>query len=109
MALSDLTVKKFHKQTVKSLIDVIILTGLKNGTMSGYDVISHIHTTFGVLLSSGTVYSHLYSLERDGLIVGEYENKKRVYQITEKGISLLTSLAKNNLELLESLQSVLNQ
>lgn len=109
MTLLDSTVEKFHKQTVKSLIDVIILTRLKNRIMSGYDVISNIHTTFGVLLSSGTVYFHLYSLERDSLIVGEYENKKRVYRITEKGISLLTTLAKNNLELLKSLQSFLNQ
>lgn len=77
--------------------------------MSGYDLISYVHNTFAVLLSSGTVYSHLYSLERDGLIVGKYENKKRVYHITEKGIKLVTKLAKTNLEMLNSLQTVLNQ
>jgi DNA-binding PadR family transcriptional regulator len=109
LPLLDSTAEKLRKHTVKSLIDVIILTGLKNGTMSGYDVISHIHTAFGVLLSSGTVYSHLYALEREGLTVGEYKNKKRVYNITEKGINLLSTLAKNNLELLESLQLLLKK
>ena len=109
MALLDSTAEKLHKQTIKSLIDTIILTGLKNKTMSGYDVISYIHRRFGVLLSSGTVYSHLYGLERDDLILGKYFDKKRVYEISEKGITLLDNLATANLQVLNSLQSVLNQ
>ena len=53
--------------------------------MSGYDVISYVHKRFDVLVSSGTVYSCLYNLEREGLIRGELIQRKRVYTLTEKG------------------------
>jgi DNA-binding PadR family transcriptional regulator len=53
--------------------------------MSGYDAIAFIHNKFGILISSGTVFSLLYSLERDGLIKGMWAKRKRVYELTEKG------------------------
>jgi DNA-binding PadR family transcriptional regulator len=65
-------VEKLRKQTIKSIMDIIMLAELKNGTMSGYDAIGYIHNKFGVLLSSGTIYSHLYALERDDLIRGTW-------------------------------------
>jgi len=38
-----------------------------------------------MLLSSGTVYSNLYFLERKGLIKGEWAQRRRVYSLNEKG------------------------
>jgi DNA-binding PadR family transcriptional regulator len=71
---------------VKSFMDVLILVMLENSSsVSGYDVIAHIHKKFGILVSSGTVYSLLYSLERDGLIKGMWKQRKRVYTLAEKG------------------------
>ncbi|MFZ0966597.1 MAG: PadR family transcriptional regulator, partial [Candidatus Bathyarchaeia archaeon] len=61
------------------------LLKLRNGSFSGYDIISYIHKRFDMLISSGTVYSCLYHLERDGLIKGELVQRKRVYTLTEKG------------------------
>jgi DNA-binding PadR family transcriptional regulator len=58
---------------------------LQNEPISGYDVISFIHNKFGFLASSGTVYSLLYSLERNGLVEGIWIERKRVYKLTEKG------------------------
>ncbi|MFZ7137125.1 MAG: hypothetical protein ACOWW1_01720 [archaeon] len=107
MSLFDSTAEKLRKHTVKSFVDLIIFTGLK-GSMRGYDVLSYIHSTFHVL-SSGTIYSYLYSLEREGLTVGEYQNKKHIYKIAEQGINLIIILAQNNIELLARLQSVLNE
>ena len=66
-------------------MDIIILAELRNGPISGYDVISFIHDKFHLLVSSGTVYSLLYSLERNGLIEGTWNERKRVYKLTEKG------------------------
>jgi len=76
---------KTHRRIVQNFLDVIILLELRKRPLSGYDVISFIHNKFSMLLSSGTVYSYLYSLERDGLINGEYEQRKRVYSLTERG------------------------
>ncbi|TFH22837.1 PadR family transcriptional regulator [Candidatus Bathyarchaeota archaeon] len=60
-------IKKMHERVIKTFMDTIILAELQNGSISGYDVISFIHNKFGFLASSGTVYSLLYSLERNDL------------------------------------------
>ena len=77
--------KKMHRRIVKSFMDILILAELRNSPMSGYDVIAYIHNKFGILVGSGTVYSLLYSMERDGLIRGIWARRKRVYELSEKG------------------------
>ena len=77
--------KKMHERIIKNFMDIIIMTELRNGPISGYDVISYIHNKFNLLVSSGTVYSLLYSLERNGLVEGIWDERKRVYKLTEKG------------------------
>ncbi|MCW4008139.1 MAG: PadR family transcriptional regulator [Candidatus Bathyarchaeota archaeon] len=77
--------KKMHERIIKNFMDIIIMTELRNGPLSGYDVISYIHNKFNLLVSSGTVYSLLYSLERNGLVEGVWDERKRVYKLTEKG------------------------
>ena len=69
--------KTMHERIIKSFMDIIVLSELRNGPMSGYDVISYIHNKFRILVSSGTVYSLLYSLERDGLIEGRWSERKK--------------------------------
>jgi len=64
------TLKQMHERIIKNVMDIIILAELRNGPISGYDAISFIHNKFHLLVSSGTVYSLLYSLERNGLIQG---------------------------------------
>ena len=83
------------------------MSELRNGAMSGYDAIAFIHKRFGIMVSSGTVYSHLYALEREGLIKGTWDLRKRVYEITEKGEQTLQTVANSNRELLNALQKVL--
>ena len=77
--------KKMHRRIVKSFMDILILAELRSSPMSGYDVIAYIHNKFGILVSSGTVYSLLYSMERDDLIRGVWAKRKRVYELTDKG------------------------
>jgi len=76
---------KMHRRVVTNFLDILLLLKLRNGSFSGYDVISYIHKRFDMLISSGTVYSCLYHLERDDLIKGELVQRKRVYMLTEKG------------------------
>jgi DNA-binding PadR family transcriptional regulator len=77
--------KKIQERIIKSFMDTIIMSELRNGPVSGYDIISYIYNKFGLLVSSGTVYSLLYSLERNGLIEGNWIERKRVYKLTERG------------------------
>ncbi|MGB9959912.1 MAG: PadR family transcriptional regulator [Candidatus Bathyarchaeales archaeon] len=88
--------KKMHERIIKNSMDVIILAELRNGPMSGYDVISFIHNKFHLLVSSGTVYSLLYSLERNGLIEGTWDERKRVYRLTDKGSKTIETILSAN-------------
>lgn len=57
--------------------------------MSGYDVISFVHNKLRLLVSSDIVYSLLYSFERNGIITGTWNERKRVYKPTEKGMKTI--------------------
>ena len=76
----------FCERILKAFMDIAILVKMmKEGPLSGFDVISYFHSRFGLQVSPGTVYSSLYKMERDGLIESERVPKKRVYTVTEKG------------------------
>jgi DNA-binding PadR family transcriptional regulator len=85
-------IKKMHERVIKSFLDTIIMAELQNGPISGYDVISYIHNKFGFLVSSGTVYSLLYSLERNHLVEGVWIERKRVYKLTDKGAQTIQTI-----------------
>jgi DNA-binding PadR family transcriptional regulator len=88
--------KKMHERIIKNFMDIIILAELRIGPLSGYDVISFIHNKFHLLVSSGTVYSLLYSLERNGLIEGTWNERKRVYKLTDKGKKTIETVLNAN-------------
>jgi len=105
--LSTKIVEKLHKKVIKSFMDIIILSELKNSPMSGYDVISHVHKKYGILMSSGTVYSLVYSMERNGLIKARWNQRKRVYILTEKGEQNINVITKANKEIQSFLRNML--
>ena len=83
---------KIYERMIKSFMGIIIMSELRNTPLSGYDVISYINTKFSILVSSGTVYSLLYSLERNGLVEGIWVEKKRIYMLTEKGEKTIATI-----------------
>ena len=76
--------KELHRKTLQNYMDILILSKLQDGALSGYDIISYMHKKYGILVSSGTVYSLLYSMERKGYIEGKMASRKRLYSLTEK-------------------------
>ena len=84
--LSETSVlKMLHDELIRNFMDVIVLSRLKGGMVSGYDLIRYVHERFGFLASTGTVYSLLYSLERSGLVEGIWVERRREYRLTKKG------------------------
>jgi DNA-binding PadR family transcriptional regulator len=83
---------RMHRRLVTDFLDILILLKLRNGPLSGYDIISYLHKRSNMSISSGTVYSYLYRLERNELIKGELVRKKRVYTLTEKGNETVKTL-----------------
>ena len=77
--------RNMHRRIVRNFLDVLILAEMRKGPLSGYDVMTFVHDRFRFLVSSGTIYSVLYSLERNGLISGASTQRKRMYRLTDKG------------------------
>ncbi len=100
------TAEKLRRRIIKNFIDILILTELKKQPLSGYDVMGLIHKKFDVLVSSGTVYSLLYSLEREGLIRGNINQRTRIYELTEKGERDMKLITKANEEIQNFLRNV---
>ena len=97
--MSDLetaVLKRMHGRIIKNFMDVLVLAELRKRPMSGYNVIEFIHNKFGLLVSSGTVYSLLYSLEREKLIEGKWNERERVYTLTEKGEKTINAILNAN-------------
>jgi DNA-binding PadR family transcriptional regulator len=89
-------IKNLQRRLVKNFLDLLVLAELRKRPLSGYDVLLFIHSRHHFLVSSGTIYSVLYSLERNGLISGTYTNRKRVYRLTDKGEKTMKTVLSAN-------------
>jgi len=85
---------KMHGRIVQNFLDLAILLELRKRSLSGHDVIDFANKKFHLLLNSGTVSSHLSTLEKDGLIKAENSQGKAVYTLTESGVETITELSK---------------
>lgn len=84
MLESEVT-SKFRRRLLREFLDMILMCELKTRPLSGYNALSFIHNKYDYLVSSGTVYSLLYSLEREGLIEGRKQDQKRMFKLTSEG------------------------
>lgn len=82
----DIISSKMMEHTVKKSLRILILSMLKQQPMCGFDIIKSLMHHFNVLLSQGTVYPILYSLEKEGYLrtIIKSDNKTKLYVPTEK-------------------------
>lgn len=99
-------VETLQRRVIQDFMDIFILAEMKECSLSGYDCIGFIHRRFDLLVSSGTVYSLLYSLERDGWITGVWNERKRDYELTEKGKQNIAVINKVNKEVQNFLRRI---
>jgi DNA-binding PadR family transcriptional regulator len=83
------TKAEFIKRLFASFLDIIVIAHFQQEPFSGYDVVQFAHTKFDILLSPGTVYSTLYSMEREKLLVSFNEPYKKIFRTTEKGMHMV--------------------
>lgn len=94
-------VNEIYGRFLKEFMDVLIMVKMREGENSGYDILTYFHDEFDFLVSPGTVYSVLYSMERDGLIKDNGKDRKRIYGLTPKGEAKIKAISESN-EVLES-------
>jgi len=95
--LKDLLSNNVREKILKTFLDTAILARLEDKAMNGYDLTTFFMKKFGAAISTSTVYSTLYLMERNGLIKGRYNRRSRVYELTEKGKKTLED-SRNKLE-----------
>jgi DNA-binding PadR family transcriptional regulator len=71
---------------IHDFMDTIILRILtEESYISGNELIKYFHQEFNLMISQGTVYSALCSLERQGLIRGSFIGWRRIYKLLKQG------------------------
>ncbi|MCW4046599.1 MAG: PadR family transcriptional regulator [Candidatus Bathyarchaeota archaeon] len=100
---------EIHRSMIKNFLDIMILAKLRNSEpLSGYDLIELIHQKFGMLISPGTIYSVLYSMERKELIKGTLTQEKRTYVLTAKGRDAINAILTAQEEIQGFMRMILN-
>jgi DNA-binding PadR family transcriptional regulator len=71
---------------IRDFLDVFIFKSLKKHShATGYSLVRYFHQKFHLFVSSGTVCSKLYLLERQCLLDGVFDGRRRVFTLTRKG------------------------
>jgi DNA-binding PadR family transcriptional regulator len=106
--LKNDALNEMRMSLIKHFLDVMVLVELRrSGSLSGYDILRFIHGKHDVLVSPGTVYSLLYSLERRQLVAGEWTGEKRAYSLTGKGEGFIGAVLRSKEELLKFVENLL--
>lgn len=70
-------------KTVKKNLEIIVLALIKRSPMCGTDIIQLVHKKFNILLSPGSIYPLLHTLEESGLITSKKDGKAKIYSMIE--------------------------
>ncbi len=100
---------ELNERVIKSFLDIVVMAKLKSEELSGYDFIAFINKQFDMLISAGTVYSLLYSLERKQLIEGIGEERRRTYKLTEKGSQTIDTILREHSKIEGFMANILKQ
>ncbi|MBU2565661.1 MAG: PadR family transcriptional regulator [Candidatus Thermoplasmatota archaeon] len=79
---------EFRENFTREKIENIVVSLSQQHSVSGYDVIKIVFQRFNVLLSPGTVYPLLYSLEEKGVLNSEVKGSRRMKLYTSAGKSI---------------------
>lgn len=100
-------IKQMRRRIVKNFLDTIFLAELKkNEPQSAYALMNLVHKKYGFLISAGTVYALLYSMERKELVEGEPTDNKRIYKLTSKGNETIELLVRSKDEIFQYARTV---
>ncbi|MGO8806801.1 MAG: PadR family transcriptional regulator [Candidatus Bathyarchaeia archaeon] len=105
---SELSGKSVEK-IVKDNLENVILAILQKDMMCGTEIIGTIHLKFNVLLSPGTIYPLLHSLEQKGLLAFKKSGKEIVYGPVEDAKPRIRNLVHEHIQAHSVLNHYLKQ
>jgi DNA-binding PadR family transcriptional regulator len=105
--LESQIIEELTKKILKNFLDEILIYEIGTCPKSGYDILTDISQRFNYRLSSGTVYSKLYCMERDGILKCNKKQRKRVCELTDYGKQVL-NIMENSPEFTNIVSKALN-
>jgi DNA-binding PadR family transcriptional regulator len=101
-------VMEMHERIAKTFLDIFILRklGESDERLSGYDFMKLVGEELNVMFSASSVYAILYSMEREGLVQGNSEGRKRVYSLTDKGKVKVRMLFEENAKIVHLFENL---
>lgn len=102
-------VRDIEKRIITHFMDLLVLSILNHdgSEISGYDLIEYFHSKFGLLIGPGTVYSCMHAMEREDLLKGRNNGKKRVYTLSKHGREMAKTIQKADDIVLKSMSNLL--
>lgn len=96
-------IMEMRERIVRVFLDLIVLMKLSEGCepLGGYDFGKLVTDEFDVVLSPGSIYAVLYSMERDGLIQASSKLRKRVYVLSDKGEATVKAVSAERAKVLD--------
>jgi DNA-binding PadR family transcriptional regulator len=91
----------------KSHIKMEVLCELRNGSLSGYDLIKRIGTINNKKPSAGYIYPLLQDLLNKGFLTVKTTKRRKVYMITKRGEKFFDDLRKNSENSMKNLVDIL--
>ena len=105
--MEDTISREIRTSLVKNFMKILILSQLDKTSMGGYDFIKFFYKKYNLLFSSGTIYSCLYAMERNGMVKGMWNRNKRIYKLTNKGRKMLNAIRYDKEKLLKFVSDIL--
>jgi DNA-binding PadR family transcriptional regulator len=104
-------VRDIERRIIAHFMDLLVLSILNHdgSEISGYDLIEYLHSKFGILMSPGTVYSCIHAMEREDLLKGRHNGKKRIYTLSKHGREMAKTIQKADDIVLKSMSNLLHK
>jgi DNA-binding PadR family transcriptional regulator len=96
--------ERLRKSNTIENLWIYILSLLKKRSIYGWEIPKVIEKNFGFKPGKITPYRVLYRLEKTGFVKSEIKDRKRIYQITQKGKEELKKVKNFYKEILEWLE-----
>jgi DNA-binding PadR family transcriptional regulator len=93
---------------VKAFLDLLILGILNDKPMYGYKIIAAIHKEFGVLLSPGSLYPLLHTLEKKRMVESQFQGARIFYSVTSNGKKIFKSTFTEYKATIQQMDSFIN-
>jgi transcriptional regulator len=103
-------------ELLKGTLSLLILSLLSRKAMYGYEIAATVHrdTDGAFEWREGSLYPSLHKMEAEGLITGKWEEKetgrkRRYYQVTRKGQTVLKGKVQSWNELCHAVNRILEK